>query len=170
MKNVKLRTKIFAAFMFLIFLTGIISYIGWNGLRKMHQSTQYTDDATKMIELLLQARRHEKNFILRGDKKWIDEVQNTMQQLKGQAQDTKKKLSDPLDAQQIEKVLESIPPYEKGIAQLFDIKNNMKKEDQEKPLQDVDKLLLQSGRAIEKECNLVRTNHKKKMEAQMSSA
>jgi methyl-accepting chemotaxis protein len=170
MKNVKLRTKIFAAFMFLIFLTGIISFIGWNGLRKMNQSTQYTDDATKMIELLLQARRHEKNFILRGDKKWIDEVQNAMNQLKSQAQDTKKKLSDPLDAQQIEKVLEALPPYEKGIAQLFDIKTNMKKEDQEKSLQEVDKLLLQSGRAIEKECNLVRTHHKKKMEAQMSAA
>lgn len=169
-KHVKLRTKILGSFLLLILLTGGIASIGWNGMRIMSQRIEKADDTTKMIEMLLQARRHEKNFILRGEKKWIDEVNQSVSQLKKQAQETREKFKDPKDIQQTDQVLESIGHYEKTIVRLTDLKTNGSKEEQDKGLPAIDKILAQTGRAIEKECNEVRLNQKKKMETQMAKA
>jgi methyl-accepting chemotaxis protein len=169
LNHLKLRTKAFGSFIVLLVLTGSIAFIGWNGLRNMADRIQKADDTTKMIEMLLQARRHEKNFVIRGDKKWIDEVNKVISQLKTQAQETKKKFNDPLDSQQMDRVLEATVLYEKGIAQLFDLKTTKTKEDQDKGLPEIDNALVQTGRTVEKECNVLRLSQKRKMEAQMAS-
>ncbi len=121
-----------------------------------------------MIEMLLQARRHEKNFILRGDKKWLDEVNKAIGQLKDQARETRKKFKDPVDIQGMDRVLETVTRYEKALGQLETIQTNGNKEEQDKGLPEIDKVLLQTGRAIERECVAVRLNQKNKMKAQMT--
>jgi methyl-accepting chemotaxis protein len=165
----KLKTKTFGSFLLLLVLTAAIAFIGWNGLRSMDERIKKSDDMTKMVEMLLQARRHEKNYILRGDKKWVDEVTKAISQMKKQAQETVQKLNDPQDRQQMNRVLEAVALYEKGIAQLTDLKTNKPKEEQEKLLPENDAFLLQTGRAVEKECNVLRLTQRKKMEAQMAN-
>ncbi len=166
--HLKLKTKIFGSFLLLLFLTGSIAYIGWNGMRSMVGRIEKSDDTTRMIEMLLQARRHEKNFILRGEKKWLDEVNKAIGQLKDQAQETRKKFKDPVDIQGMDRVLEAVTRYEKALGQLETIKTNGNKEEQDKGLPEIDKVLLQTGRAIEQECVAVRLNQKNKMKAQMT--
>lgn len=168
--KLSLRTKLGGSFLLLLTLTGIIAFIGWNGMRNMVSRIEKADDTTRMIENLLQARRHEKNYILRGEKKYIDEVNKEISQLKKQAQETRDKFKDPFDIQQMDLVLETTGQYEKAIAQLIALKTNPNQEESTKGLQEIDKVLIQTGRAIEKECVLVRQNQKKKMGAQMDKA
>jgi methyl-accepting chemotaxis protein len=166
----KLGTKIFASFSILLLLTLIIALVGWKGMRNMAARIEKADDTSRMIESLLQARRHEKNFILRGDRKWIEEVNKAMGELKDQARKTQKKFTDGTDIQQIDRILETVGVYEKAIVQLTEIKTGPYSPDQAKNIEEVDKILQQTGRAIEKEINQIRVTQKKKMEAQMAGA
>ncbi len=63
----KLKTKIASGFIFILILTCLVSYVGWDGMGKIVDRVEKADDTNLMIKMILQARRHEKNYIIRGD-------------------------------------------------------------------------------------------------------
>lgn len=65
-EHMTLKTKIGGGFTIVIILTLIISVIGWNGIRTVANQAEIADDANRMIKFILESRRYEKNFIIRG--------------------------------------------------------------------------------------------------------
>jgi methyl-accepting chemotaxis protein len=168
--QMKLSTKIFGGFAVILILTGAVSYVGWNGIKNVVDRVEKADDMNRMIIMVLQARRHEKNYILRGDIKYTEEVSKEIQNLKKQAQESKNRFKDPINRKQMDEVLSAVDQYEKAFGRLTDIvgKKSLSVEERTKLLDTVDGDLVQGGRTIEKACTDARNNQKEKMFSQLA--
>ncbi len=168
-RHMGLGTKIGFGFILVLILTGIVSFVGWDGLRKVLDRVDKADEMSRMIEMVLQARRHEKNFIIRSEKEYKEKVEKQIDSLKKQAVVSKDKFKDPLNKEQMDKVLAATDRYEKTFLRLVDLQGKeIDKEQRTRELQAIDAELIPTGRAVEKECAEARTDQRQKMMAQIS--
>ena len=119
------------------------------------------DDVNRLVKYILEARRQEKNFIIRGDKNYIDGVMNLIKEIKEQASETKTKFKDPLNKQQMDKVIAVVGDYEQAFNRYIEIKEE----------RDIaDKVMVSAARSAEQVCEEARSDQKAKMNAEMSLA
>ncbi len=172
LKNVKLGTKITTGFVVIMVLTATVAYIGWDSLQVVTDRFFKVDDTDSISKSILQARRHEKNFIIRGEKQWVDEVNGAMEKLKTTANNVKKRLKDPVNVQQIDSILTAAANYEKTFAEMvaFLSKKDIAPEERETKLKAFDAQLRDSGRAVEQECVAAKNNHFNKLKTQITWA
>ena len=71
----KMGTKIGALSGILILLSGLIAFVGFHSLSGVADRVHKAEDVNRIIKSMLAARQQEKNFMLRGDKIYIDAVQ-----------------------------------------------------------------------------------------------
>ena len=168
----KLKTKIAGGFIFALILTCLVSYVGWDGMGKIFDRVEKADDTNGMIKMILQARRHEKNFIIRGDTKYVQEVKKEIANLKDLASNTRKRFKDPLNQSQMDEVLAAADRYEQAFNRVVELnaRKTEQRVDLEKGFREIDEVLIQTGRTVEGKANEARLNQKKKMEAQMAWA
>ena len=119
-KNIKLGTMTIAGFAVVLLLTALVAYIGYSSLSKVVDRVEKADDVNLMIKAMLASRQQEKNFMLRGDDKYIDMVGDEIQTLKKQAGETRDKFDDPSERKEINKALEEVVRYEKAFAGYVD--------------------------------------------------
>lgn len=81
MKNMKLATKLALGFGIVLVLTGVVAFMGYNGLNNVAHSVDIADDANRMVKDMLECRRQEKNFVLRGFTVWGGDTQNAVEKL-----------------------------------------------------------------------------------------
>ena len=117
----RLKTKIAGGFIFTLVLTCLISFVGWDGMGKIVDRVEKADDTNQMVKMILQARRHEKNFIIRGDTKYVQEVKKEIVHLKDLASNTRKKFKDPLNQSQMDEVLEAADRYEQAFTRFVEL-------------------------------------------------
>ena len=72
-KDMKLGMKIAGGFAIVLILTAIVGYVGYNGLGGVTDIVDKADDGNRLIKLAKDCRVEEKNFIMRGDKKYQKE-------------------------------------------------------------------------------------------------
>jgi methyl-accepting chemotaxis protein len=168
----KLNTKIAGGFIFILILTCLVSYVGWDGMGKIMDRVEKSDDTNLMVKMILQARRHEKNFIIRGDSKYVQEVKKEIADLKNLASSTRKKFKDPLNQSQMDEILTAAERYEQAFNRVVDLaaKKTEQRVDQEKSFREIDEILIQTGRTVEAKATEARLNQKKKMDAQIAQA
>ena len=104
-KKMKLGTKITGGFIVIMVITASIAYVGWDSLQVVTDRFFKVDDLECITKCILQARRHEKNFIIRNDKQYIEEVNQAVGKLKTTAGNLKTKLKDPTNVHQMDAVL-----------------------------------------------------------------
>jgi methyl-accepting chemotaxis protein len=120
LKNMRLATKIVGGFLIVLVLLGVVAYVGYNGLADVAGRVEKADDVNRLIKIMLETRQQEKNFIMRGDKKYVDMVQKNIADLNVQANETKKKFKDPVNKQQMDEVVEKVSQYDKAFADFVD--------------------------------------------------
>ncbi|NLX60280.1 MAG: hypothetical protein GXY74_14475 [Phycisphaerae bacterium] len=103
-RNMKLGTKIAGGFAVVLVLTALIGYMGYSSLGKVVGIVEKADDANRLIKLAKDGRLQEKDFILRGDAKCLEENGRTMTSIYTQIDETKAKFNDQEDRQGIEDV------------------------------------------------------------------
>jgi methyl-accepting chemotaxis protein len=96
-KNQKISTKLYGGFGVVLLLTGIVGYTGYSALEQTSAIVDKADDANRLIKLAKDCRREEKNFMLHGDKKFQQDNDATMQEIRQQIETTMAKLQDPAD-------------------------------------------------------------------------
>ena len=64
-KNLKISTQIYAIITLLLLLLGLVVYSGYSGLANVVAHANRSDEMQSMVKNLLEARRHEKNLIIR---------------------------------------------------------------------------------------------------------
>lgn len=92
--NAGIKTKIIVGFsllVFMIFLSGVVGWIAFNTLIKM---IRISDTQNEMIRLVLEARRHEKNYILRKEDIYIEKVHKLSQAMYELSGRTKSEFQD----------------------------------------------------------------------------
>lgn len=104
-KNLKLGVKLSLGFGLVLVLTAIIAVIGYMGIERVLYRAQTEDMVAQLATFTLEARQHEKNFIIRGDARYIEEVRQRIDTISETARATRERLYDPADQQRIDRIL-----------------------------------------------------------------
>ena len=112
LKNMKVGSKIIGGFAVVLVLLIAVAYVGYNGLSNVTDRVEKADDVNRLIKFILATRQQEKNFIIRGDKKYVDTVAEQVEGLKKQANETRAKFKDPVNIRQMDEVISSANGYE----------------------------------------------------------
>jgi methyl-accepting chemotaxis protein len=125
LKNLKLGAKIVGGFAIVLVLVAVVAYVGYNGLSSIANRVDKADDVNRLIKDMLATRQQEKNFIMRGDKKYVDMVTKNVDAIKKQANETREKFKDPANKQQMAEVLAAVGRYEKAFALYVDLTDKL---------------------------------------------
>ncbi len=110
----------FGGLVLLILVVGAISYSSLSGiLDKIGKA----DDANRLVKLTLEARRAEKNFMLRHEKSHIDENAEILATMFEQVDRTKAKFKRQIDKDQMDKMKGRIHEYETAFDSYMDLEN-----------------------------------------------
>ena len=71
MKNMKISIKLLLGFLSVLVLTIIVGLAGWTGLSGVSNKVQKSETMSKIVTGILEARREEKNFIIRKNEESI---------------------------------------------------------------------------------------------------
>ena len=110
-KNMTMGKKIAGLATILIVIAGIIAVVGYLGLSNVVDRLEKADDVNRLIKQTLTARQKEKNYIIRGEGKYVPEVGEQVEAIKKQAADTMGKFDELVNKQQMGQVLTSIGQY-----------------------------------------------------------
>ncbi len=110
-KNMKIGTKITALALVLIILGTIAAFTGYIGLLKVANRVEKVDGINRIITGILVARQHEKNFMLRKDKSYIEKAAEEAKIVKKQIAETKAKFNREINKDQMDQIVNAINVY-----------------------------------------------------------
>ncbi|MDX9745769.1 MAG: methyl-accepting chemotaxis protein [Syntrophales bacterium] len=167
-----LGVKVGAGFLAILLLTGFVSFASWRGLEVVIDRFYKLEDVGTIKTHLLQARRHEKNLVIRGDMKWAEEVKKEINAMRRVAGDVKSRFRNEVNKKQMDEVLRAAASYERIFGDLQNLlgRHDMELEQREMLIDDMDAKLAESGRAVEKASGDARENQMDEMQSQMKQA
>ncbi|MDD4952391.1 MAG: methyl-accepting chemotaxis protein [Desulfovibrionaceae bacterium] len=115
-KNMKLSQKLGFGFGIVLVLTILVAVFGIRGLNTVTDRVDKADDCNRLAKFILDARRQEKNFIIRGDKSYAEKNNNIIAELYKQADETRAKFDDPANKEQMDQVVKAVKGYEAGFS------------------------------------------------------
>jgi methyl-accepting chemotaxis protein len=154
-KNMKVGSKIIGGFSIVLVLLVVVAYVGYNGLSNVTDRVDKGDDVNRLIKSILATRQQEKNFIIRGDKKYVDTVAVDVEALKKQANETRAKFKDPVNISQMDEVISSVNAYKNA----FD--DYVKFTEQQKVADDK---MVKAAREVNEVANAIRQEQKAQFE------
>jgi len=118
-KNLKLSIKLALGFGAVLILLGVVALISYSGLSGVVHRVEVADDANQLVKLLLEARRQEKNFLMRGFAVLDGDTQNSVEKfddvivrIEEQIQRTNQKLKHPQDIELLDSFAQGVQRYE----------------------------------------------------------
>jgi methyl-accepting chemotaxis protein len=158
-KNMKLGSKIVGGFALVLIITAVVAYVGYSGLSGTVERVVTADDANRLIKWAKDCRQSEKNFIIRGDMKYIEQNSETIQKMYTQIDETKAKFKDLADINGIEDVRSEMQNYDKALKSWVDIYGQQKGHEEE---------MLLSAREFVTECANIRADQKAKLAEELA--
>ncbi|MBU4378768.1 MAG: methyl-accepting chemotaxis protein, partial [Proteobacteria bacterium] len=114
LKNLRLAMKLGFSFGTVLILAAVVAFVGWRGMLSVVDRVDKADDVSELVRLILECRRDEKNYIIRGDMKYANRVHDTVTTLINQAQTTKDKFVNPANQAQMDEVAASVAAYQQA--------------------------------------------------------
>lgn len=151
LRNLKLGVKIGGGFILILLLTAFIAWIGWSNAGAIVNRVDKADDVNRLVKQIARARQSEKNFIIRSDEKYAKEVNETVNELKKQIDETKSKFKDAANKQQMDTVLSEVSNYETGFNNFHEL---------HKKKAETDKSMVDYGRKIEASAEELKNDQK----------
>lgn len=124
-KNMKLGSKIVGGFAIVLVLLSVVAFVGYRGLTGVAERVEKADDANRVVKYVLEVRQQEKNFIMREDHKYVEQVRELLGGLTKQLEDTKAKFKTAHNREMIDKGFAGVRTYEKefgNYVELYDQK------------------------------------------------
>jgi len=112
MKNLRLAMKLGIGFGVVLSLTALLAVISLTGMTSILDRVDKADGMTDIINMVMEIRRHEKNFQIRRDQKSQDEVAQNTAGIMARAQVYKDKFSDSKNRDQMDQVLAATKAYD----------------------------------------------------------
>jgi methyl-accepting chemotaxis protein len=172
MKHMKLSTKIFGGFVFLLFLTTAMAYLGWHNLRVLTADMEQRDTLNLIIRNALEARRQEKNYVIRGGQEYLDQVSRSLQAIKDLVASGRRAMPDKASQASFDRTLEALGLYEAAFNRYVSMRQQDKQAspDQKRLLDQADKDMVSGARALLKEVETALSNQKANMDSQVATA
>ncbi|MCK4607632.1 MAG: methyl-accepting chemotaxis protein, partial [candidate division Zixibacteria bacterium] len=111
-KNLKIAKKLYIGFGVVLILAAAVGYVGWNGLGNVSEMVTNADDANRLIKWAKDCRQQEKNYIMRDDMMYAEQVRETATQMYAQIDETKTRFQDKADVAAIEAAYGHVKEYE----------------------------------------------------------
>ena len=154
-KQMKLGTKIAWGFSVILVLTAVVGYMGFSGLQDVSKIVVVADDANRLIKRAQECRVQEKNFIMRGDKKYQEENDKTMQVIFDQIKAMVPLLTDANDQQLLANVKASGESYKKYFDEWIELWDRQQEEEQR---------MVAQARILMDESEALRADQKRQLE------
>jgi methyl-accepting chemotaxis protein len=167
MRHLKLSTKIFGGFVFLLFLTTLMAYLGWHSLKALTVNVEQRVTLNQIIRNTLEARRQEKNYILRGGQEYLNEVARSLQAIKDLAAAGRRATPDQASRATFDRILESLGQYETAFNRYVGAKQNSS--DQKSLLEQADKDMVSAARTLLKEADQALNAQKAGLQSQVAT-
>ena len=94
MKNLKMAVKLSIGFGLVLLFAVMVGVVGLDGLSTVNKEVVVADDANRLVKYVLEARRAEKNFIIKEDHQYAEKNATTLKNILSQIEDTQGKLND----------------------------------------------------------------------------
>jgi methyl-accepting chemotaxis protein len=170
MRQIKLRTKIFGGFVFLLLLTTTVALVGWYNLKAVSVGMDQRDLLNLIVKNALEARRHEKNYILRGDQQYLEEVNRSLQAIKDLGGEGRRAAADQESQASFDRIAASLGLYEAAFHRYVGLSRQGDKKDRQDLLAQADKDMVSSARALHKEIDQTLAAQKARMQSQVATA
>ena len=112
--NLKLGTKIVSGFAIMLVLLTVVAFVGYNGMSGVVNRVEKADDANKIVKDILHIRQQEKNFIIREDHKYAEEVKDLLGEFNKHLKETRARLTDNRHREMVDEGLADAKGYEKA--------------------------------------------------------
>ncbi|SDL47889.1 methyl-accepting chemotaxis protein [Maridesulfovibrio ferrireducens] len=158
-KNMRLGLKLGLSFALMILLTAIMAFVGFNGMTGVQERVDKADDVNRMVRSLLEVRIDEKNFMLRGDEKFLKEHQNNISDIKALIAATDKKFTNKINNDQMAAVNGAVTEYEKAFSDYVSLVTERTK---------TMEMMRSEARSALKELEQIRSDQKKQLDGIMT--
>lgn len=117
-RKVKLSVKVRMGFGVVMLLLATVGYAGHHSLIDVIDSVQHTEELSQLIKEVLEARRQEKNFMIRRDEVSIIEWEAAVNNVKKLATSSATTLQDPGQINSMKAVYVAIDKYQEAFSSL----------------------------------------------------
>ncbi len=121
LKNLKLGTKIFGSFAVVLLMLLVVAYVGYNSINEIENRVSKADDVNRIVKDLFKIRQHEKNYIIRNDNRYVDEVNKNIKALKKQIKTKKDKFDNQANKQVMTDIAKSLSQYQKEFSDYVEL-------------------------------------------------
>ena len=149
MKNWSIGRQIGVGFSLLLILLCAVGYQGYSSLLTVVDHSRKTDDMQAMVKTLLEARRNEKNFILRKQNEYREKTLAEIAEIKQQALADKKRFVKRDDIGMMDDVVASVTDYETAFRRYSEI---VLGEGSHEELDALDKQMVAAARKAQDSC------------------
>lgn len=122
-RRMHLGGKIAFGFLMIFLLTVFVAVVGQRSMVTTLERMEKLDDVRALSECLLEARRHEKNYIIRGEFSYIEKVKESCGQFRNKVSEIRNKFVDPVNLRQMDELLAGIQSYERRFLDFVDAVN-----------------------------------------------
>ena len=165
-KETKLSVKLFSGFGVMIVLLIAVSGLGYFALTSVCAKARNSDQITSIVKDMLEARRHEKNYILRRDDQYIDRVNKLIKQALGRIALAKAERSYEQHIQRFEKITLDIQEYRRAFQNYITALSRQAHQDRaagNDQLTALDNKMVQAARAAIKSAETMSALQKRQM-------
>ncbi len=117
LKDMKLGPRLGLGFGLVLILTVAVALVGMKGMIAVKDTVEMADEVNLLVRWILEARQHEKNFIIRGEASYIATVQEKINNIYEQIRKINEKFGQTVNKDQTDRVLKEIRNYENGFGE-----------------------------------------------------
>lgn len=173
----RIPTRIVAGYTLLIAICVVLALIAFDVLDSVSDRVEKADDANRIIKMVLTTRASEKNYLMRGDEKYAQEVTTGIDGIVAQATGLKSKFHNPKNVADMDGLISSIRSYEQNFKLMADdfrksgtVDSVRTKEQTKDPaLALAEKTMIETARSALGAAELARKNQRDEMEAAIQS-
>jgi methyl-accepting chemotaxis protein len=117
-RKMTLGTKIMGGFAIVLILMCILAIVTYTQTRNIALQTEILSEASNMLEHTLEARRHEKNYVLREDQQYIDKIEECTNGIDSAAAELKTMVTSTENKAALDTALSELATYKTAVTEL----------------------------------------------------
>ena len=122
-KNLKVGTKIWMVVSLMVVVSLVLAYVGWNSLQTTERCAQNDSDANELIQLALEGRRTEKNFVIRKEEQYFTASEKLLSDFGQKTQSLEGRLDDQAKIDQVRHTLTLMQNWRNAFQNYFNQEN-----------------------------------------------
>ncbi|MDD2734625.1 MAG: methyl-accepting chemotaxis protein [Desulfuromonadaceae bacterium] len=167
-KNWKIRTRISLGFILMLILLGLVGVSGYSSLHTVMDRGSKVDEVQLMVINLLEARRHEKNLIIRKEADYRDKTLKATAEMKRQAEALKERFTHADNKKMMDDVIAGTTNYENSFRRLAELVLAGGAATPEQT--ELDKKMVSAARSVQVSCEAAVKSQKSTMVAAFEAA